>query len=210
MSTRSDAPSSSSAPIAERPGLLPIADSLWGPDEWEDGALEQGDESWERITYSPGSPGPNVPQPSTPTELRPEDLETDISEPYSSEEADSDREIAAAQAASEQTGAVLVPREPTRSTPQVPQGELRLAPPPLFCFFHVQWGSRHWCNDPFGADWLCAVPDRYGNAKYSLHGPRPSHPLKKMCKLCLEKAAELPHTDVEAWLADVKAAYPEK
>ena len=103
-----------------------------------------------------------------------------------------------------------MPREPTRSTPQVPQGELRLAPPPLFCFFHVQWGSRHWCNDPFGADWLCAVPGRYGNAKYSLHGPRPSHPLKKMCKLCLEKAAELPRTDVETWLADVKAAYPEK
>ena len=80
-----------------------------------------------------------------------------------------------------------------------PPKQTPAAPASLYSFVHMTSGTRHWCLDPFGRDWVCPVVERTGTAKYR-HTTVPAiNPHRQTCAVCVRMAKAIPEVDISAW-----------
>ena len=81
----------------------------------------------------------------------------------------------------------------------LPPKQIPAAPASLYSFVHMTSGTRHWCLDPFGRDWVCPVVERTGTAKYR-HTTVPAiNPHRQTCAVCIRMANAIPEVDISAW-----------
>jgi hypothetical protein len=197
-----------STPAIEEAPVLSYRDELWlaglgNPSSSGDSPSTSDDDGFNDVSLEGfGVTSPTLDEEDVTAVLNSLQVESDTESVLEVDKHDVVRNRQRAAADAETIGMDLAPI--TDQTNQqgilVPPDIIPAAPASLYSFVHMSSGTRHWCLDPFGRDWVCPVVERAGIAKYK-HTTVPAiNPHRQTCAVCIRMAKAIPEIDVEAWL----------